>query len=411
MKKLTIFVVGTLIVGGIIGFTRSGDKVVQIAVETEMVSSQRVVQTVNATGKIEPQTQVKLSADVSAKITRLYVEEGQWVEAGTLLFELDRESIQARVEQAEASVRSAEANAKLVAANKYKAERDLARSKELVQRKLESQSTLDSLDAAYRVEVARHEAALDQIEQARAALKQAKDNLSKTTIYAPMSGTITDLRKEIGEIAIGSQFQEDVVMIVADLSVMEARVNVDENDIVSVSVNDKSEIEVDALLGEKLTGHVTEIANSANEQPQGGNNQKIEFEVAIRIDNPHQALRPGMTASADIVTEVKESTLAVPLQSVTVRPIKELLGENEEDVASAAFQPDADGLVELVFIIDGEKAVARQVKTGIQSDTHIEVVSGLKAGDLVVSGSYKAISKDLGNGSTVKVENNAQHKG
>ncbi len=378
------------------------------AVETAKVNLETIVETVDATGRIQPKTQVKISADVSAKIIALHVQEGEWVEKGALLVELDSERYAAAVELAEANVRSAQANAKLVSENMNKARKDYERARDLVSRNLESQSNLDSTNAAYLVETARHEAAVDGISQARASLKQTLDDLSKTRMFAPMSGTISDLNKEVGEIAIGSQFQEDVIMVVADLNAMEAQVNVDENDIVNVKVGQAAEIEVDALFDEKLTGTVYEIANTATmaepgTQPQ---NQKTEFEVKIAITSDIDRLRPGMTASAEISTETRENVVGVPIQSVAVRTVDQLAmaGESVED-AGKRFTPDADGFVEIVFCIDEGKAVARQVETGIQSDDTIEITSGIDVNETVVTGSYRAISTDLVNGAEVTTDN------
>lgn len=379
-----------------------GDGEDQLEVETAIVARETIVQTVNATGRIQPKTQVRMSADVSAKIMALHVDEGDWVEAGMLLVELDRERFEAAVDSAEANVRSAQANAKLVEQNKIKTEKDYLRAQDLVARNLESQSVLDTQEAAYQVEVARFEAALDQIEQARAMLKQAEDDLSKTRIFAPMSGTISDLNKEQGEIAIGSQFQEDVILVLADLTEMEALVNVDENDIVNVQVGQTSEIEVDALFGETLTGDVYEIANAANLSDQGTANQKTEFEVKIAIKGDTTRLRPGMTASADISTQTKDNVISVPIQSVAIRTVDQLTldGESVED-AEAKYTADEDGFVEIVFCVDNGIAVARQVETGIQSDDMIEIISGIAEDEVVVTGSYRAISTDLENGAEV----------
>ncbi len=386
---------------------RGGGNNIQV-VETAKVKRQKIVQKVNATGKIQPKTQVKISADVSAKITRLAVEEGQWVEKGTLLVELDREKYLAEVESAEANVRSAQANAKLIYENMKKTEREYTRSKEMVQKNLESQASFESREAAYQVEVARYEAAQNQVEQAKAALKRARDDLSKTTIYSPMAGTISDLRREEGEIAIGSQFQEDVILIVADLSEMEAQVNVDENDIVSVAIGQNAEIEVDALLDTVLTGAVVEIANSANVSGTGSTDQKTEFEIKISITDPPETLRPGMTASADILTSINENALSVPIQSVAVRTVDQLImeGEARED-AEKKYTPDKDGFVEVVFCLENGKAFAKQVETGIQSEDLIEILTGLEEEEEVVTGSYRAISKDLENGTAVIVRNKA----
>lgn len=406
-KKTWIAIAGVVIAAaaGAVILANGGEELTEV--QTARVSRETIVQKVNATGRIQPKTQVRISADVSGKIIALHVEEGEWVDKGKLLVELDNERYLAAVESAEANVRSAQADAKLVEQNMRKAEKDYDRAKDVVARKLESQSVLDTTEAAYRVEVARYASALEQVENARATLKQANDSLSKTKIYAPMSGTISDLDKEEGEIAIGSQFQEDLIMIVADLTEMEAQVNVDENDIVNVKVGQDAEIRVDALFGKTLHGKVYEIANTANTQEPGTTNQKTEFEVKISIDDERADLRPGMTASSDISTKTKEGVVGVPLQSVAVRTVDQLTLEGE-DVAEAEkrFTADTDGFVEIVFILgDEDKVTARQVETGIQSDDMIEIVSGVDEGETVITGSYRAISSDLSNGEKVVVNN------
>jgi HlyD family secretion protein len=408
-KRYIVLGVVVLVVAAAAGLSmrKSGEKATQV--QTVRAERAEIIETVNATGKIQPKTQVKISADVSAKIIGLHVEEGDWVEKGDLLLELDSERYLASVESEEANVRSAQANANLVQENVIQTERVYKRAKELVERNLESQATLDAALAAYNVEVARYQSAVDQVEQVRGRLKQARDALSKTTIYAPMSGTISDVRKEEGEIAIGSQFQEDVILVVADLGAMEALVNVDENDIVSIALGQVAEIEVDALPGELLAGTVTEIANSANIQDQGTISQKTEFEVTIAVDSRREELRPGMTASADIITETRDSALSIPIQSVTVRTMDQLKegDENAED----HFTPAEDGFVELVFVVEDGKVAARQVETGIQGEELIEITGGLSEGDEVVSGPYRAISRDLKNGVAVAVDNDSGEKG
>ena len=411
MKRKTIFiVVGVLIAAAAAGKVMIGSGEEELLeVQTASVNLETIVQKVNATGRIQPKTQVRLSADVSAKIIVLHVEEGQFVQEGQLLVELDRERFEAAVESAEALVRSAESNARLNEQNMLKAEKDYDRSRDVVSRKLESQAVLDQDEAAYEVEVARYQSALDQVEQAKAGLKQARTDLSKTIIYSPMQGTISDLNKEQGEIAIGSAFQEDVILVVADLTEMEAQVNVDENDIVGVQIGQSASIKVDALFGETLNGTVYEIANTANMDEQGGQNQsqKTEFEVTISIDGEISKLRPGMTASADVSTETKEEVVGVPIQSVAVRTIDQLTLEGEEVAdAEKRFTADDDGFVEIVFTVGSDGAVtARQVETGIQSDQMIEIKSGVDQDQEVVTGSYRAILTDLENGAQVNVNN------
>ena len=412
-RKHIIFGVGALVLVGVVtGMVLRGQGKKTPEVQTAKVARQKIVQKVSATGKIQPKTKVEISADVSAKIVQLPVVEGQYVQKGQLLVELARERYLAAVESAEASVSSAEANASLNRENMVRTENEFKRSKELLASKLESQADFEAKQAAYNVEVARHKSAMDQVSQAKAALKQARDDLSKTRIYAPMAGTVSALNKEQGEIALGSQFQKDVIMVVADLRVMEAQVNVDENDVMSIATGQTSEIEVDALPNQKLQGVVSEIGSSANQSGQGTTEQKTEFEVKIAITNPPKTLRPGMTASADIVTKTNGQALSVPLQSVAVRTVDQLAvkGEKRKE-AEAHYHPDKDGFVEIVFVIQNGKAVARQVNTGIQSDELIEIVDGLREGDEVVTGSYRAISKDLDNGAVVTINNKKKPEG
>lgn len=410
-----------------------------IEVQTAAVKKQRVVETVTATGKVQPHIQVKISADVSAKITKLAVKEGDWVEKGDFLLELDRERYVAAAERAEASLKSSESDARLAKESMLKAEKDYLRSKELFDKKLESSASFDAVSSTYQVEKARYESTLNNVEQARASLKQTQDDLSKTRIFAPMAGTISQLNKEVGEIALGSQFQEDVIMVVSDLVGMEALVEVDENDVVAISLSDTANIEVDALPNTIFRGYVSEIANTAKVTGTGTADQKTEFEVKVAVLGKTQALgtngiakgievtqtrstsdlRPGMTASCDIVTETRDSTLAVPIQSVTVRTMDQLQKKPEgkksgeaiaADSEKTQFTPDKDGFVEIVFVVKNGKVEARQVKTGIQSSSHIEILEGLSEGDEVVTGSYRAISKDLEIGAAVSVKNNDAKK-
>jgi HlyD family secretion protein len=408
MKRGVLWVGAAVVVVGVVvgAVAVRGRQPKALEVQTAKVSRQQIVQKVSATGKIQPKTQIKISADVSAKISKLAVVEGQHVQKGAFLVGLERDRYLAAVESAEASVRSAQANATLVHQNMDRAQKEFARSKELLAKELESPSEFDAKQTAYQVEVSRHKSALEQVAQAGATLKQARDDLSKTTIYAPMAGTVSDLNKEAGEIALGSQFQADVIMVIADLSEMEAQVNVDENDIVALRVGQPAEIQADALLDQPLKGTVREISSSANASAAGTSEQKTEFEIKIGITKPPGTLRPGMTATADIVTRTNASALSVPVQCVALRTVDQLMtkGEKRKD-AEARFKPDKDGFVEVVFCVEKGKAVARQVKTGIQSDELIEILDGIREGEEVVTGSYRAISKDLDNGAVVKINN------
>jgi HlyD family secretion protein len=412
MKKKTVLLIGAaivavIVIAGVVAMRSRGSK--PLEVQTAKVSRQKIVQRVSATGKIRPKTQVEISADVSAKIIQLPVVEGQSVAKGAFLVGLDRERYVAAVESAEASVGSAESNATLVRQNMIRVEKEYGRSKELLADGLEAQSAFEAKQAEYEVEAARYKSSLNQVEQAKAALKQARTDLSKTTIYAPMAGTISALNKEQGEIALGSQFQKDVILIVADLTEMEAEVNVDENDITSIAVGQNVDIEVDAMLDVPLKGVVSEISSSANTAGVGTSEQKTEFTIKVGIIDPPKTLRPGMTASAEIITKTNESALSVPLQSVAVRALDQLKMKGEERAdTEKRYKTDRDGFVEIVFAVDKGRAIAKQVKTGIQSDELIEILSGLEEGDEVVTGSYRAISKDLENGAAITINQNAK---
>lgn len=438
-KKKKILILSVVGVVGVVSLAaglmqKNGRKALEV--QTAPVKRQQVIETVTATGKVQPHIQVNISADVSAKITKLAVKEGDWVEKGDFLVELDRERHVAAAERAEASLKSSASEAVLAKESMLKAEKDYKRTKELFERQLESSAAYDAAAATYQVEKARHESALNNVEQARALLKQANDDLSKTRIFAPMAGTISQLNKEIGEIALGSQFQEDVIMVIADLVGMEALVDVDENDVVGIALEDTAHIEVDAVPSAIFRGVVSEIANTAKVSGTGTADQKTEFEVKVAIigttadaaangvaktlevqqgsGRSTADLRPGMTASCDIVTATHDNVIAVPIQSVTVRTMEQLQqkpksqkkeGEASAGEAASAYVPDKDGFVEVVFVVKNGVAQARQVKTGIQSDTHIEILEGLTEDDEIVTGSFRAISKDLQNGAEVKAAN------
>jgi HlyD family secretion protein len=409
---MVIAIVVMLLVMNLVKKNRNGGT----AVQTEIAGRQDIIETVTATGEVEPRTQVKISADVAAKITHLGIKEGDWVEKGDLLARLDSERYTAALEQTEAAFRSAQANANLAKENFLKAEKDFQRTEQLFEHKLESQAMYDQVYAGMQIERARYQSALELVDQAQASVKQAKDNLSKTTIYAPMAGTISALYKEVGEIALGSQFQEDVIMIVSDLSVMEALIDVDENDIVNISLHDSASVEIDALPDTTFHGVVREIASSANISGMGTTQQKTEFEVKLTIIDPVSELRPGMTASADIVVERRDSTLCVPIQCVTVRTPEQLKArsmtdENEAETDSTSrprYIPDKDGFIPVVFIVRDGVARAVQVKTGIQSETHIEIISGIAEGDEIVTGNYRAISQTLMDSTPVTIESSVE---
>ncbi|MCB0833197.1 MAG: efflux RND transporter periplasmic adaptor subunit [Bacteroidetes bacterium] len=411
-KKVLIGVALGVVLAAVVILNVAGKKEKAIEIQSEKVKRGDVVKTVTASGKIQPVTDVKISSNVSARIMKMTVKEGDKVKKGQLLVSLDRTIYEAAVNQAKAEVLRANSNVLSAKAGLLKSQQDFSRVKGLFDKALSSEAEMQSAQAALSTAQSQFEAAESQVQAAQAQLEQSLDNYSKTEIYSPIDGTVSQLSKEIGEIALGSQFSQDVIMVIANLADMEARVQVDENDVVSISMLDSAVIEVDALNDQKLKGQVSEIANSATVSAAGTQEEKTEFEVKIALlDNPI-TLRPGMSTTAEVTTDVKKNVVNVPIQCVTVREPDKLKRKEgvEKDAAmandSGEFKANKDGVVEIVFVVENGVAVARAVKTGIQSESHIEVTEGLKEGDEVVVGPYRAISKLLENGSKVTVDNN-----
>ncbi|HOZ20992.1 MAG TPA: efflux RND transporter periplasmic adaptor subunit [bacterium] len=354
-----------------------------------------ISRTVSGSGKIQPVTDVKIAARISAEIKKIHVREGDAVKQGQLLVELDRESHAAYVEQIQSQLSSARASVK-------KADADFMRVRGLFDKNLASQMELDAAEA-------NRMSAAASLDQARAALKQAADDLGKTRITSPINGTVTKLNKEEGEIAVGSQFQADIIMNLADLKDMEVISEIDENEVVLVELGDKTTIEVDAIPDTTFEGKVTEIAHVATTTGAGTQEQVTNFDVKIGVTSNVDRLRPGMSATVDILTETRQNVLYIPIQSVTARDLKAdslkaSAGKSRKNrpEKDQADDKEAQKLTELVFVVENGKVKAAPVKTGISDDTHIEIISGLTEGQKVVTGSYKALSKLLKDGSQVK---------
>ena len=404
MKKLVIAAV-VLIVGvslSLLLLRKGINKEDALPVQVEQAQRATIEQRVRATGKIQSSVQVKISADISAKITRLNVKEGDQVEKDQLLVELDGTRRAASLASQDALVKVAQDEARLALAQKKLAESRLERNKLMFARQLVSRDALDAARSAYEVEAARYSSAVEQIKRATGELEQTRYDLALTRIFSPISGTVSVLKREAGEIVIGSQFQEDVIMVVADLGQMEATVNVDENDIRKVKIGQPATLSVDALPGAVIVGRVAEVASSARVADQGEVLQKTEFRVKVAITEGGDQVRPGMTVNANILTDTRQSALSVPIQSVTLRPVAQWRHTDSKSVGSKPVV-DKDGYVQLVYIVENGKAVARQVKVGIQNEDRIEILDGLKEGVNVVSGSYRAITRDLNDGDAVEV--------
>jgi HlyD family secretion protein len=399
----------------VLNITRSSEK--SLTVQAEKVHRGSIASTVSAAGKIQPETEVDISANVSGKIVRLGVKEGDAVEQGQFLVQLDRNRYQALVDQAQAQLASA--RARLV-----EAQAEYRRVKQLYDASLASEADLEAVAARKDVEEANYNAS-------KAYLEKAQDDLSKTTITAPMSGTVSQLNSEAGEVVLGTeQFSGTVIMTIADLSRMEAEADVDETDIVDVNISQPASIEVDAMPDSVLEGEVTEIASSAYTLGRGTQEEVTNFKVKVAILDRVTTLRPGMSATVDIETASHQDVLYVPIQSVVLRaPESEKKEDREEGVKTmetsaaeeetvTASQQDEEPskgeeeeeeekLIEVVFVVRDDIAVMVPVKTGISSDTDTEIVSGLEGGEMVVTGSYRAL-RDLRDGQKVEVENPEQ---
>jgi len=373
-----------------------------ISVQVEKVKRGDITQVVSASGKIQPEVEVKISANISAKIIGLYVDEGDMVAKGQLLVELDSTRYRAAFERARSNKKSREASL-------LKAKSEYRRASELFKQNLTSRADLENAEANLKLAEA-------QLEQAEADIKQALDDLAKTKLYSPLAGTVTLINKEVGEIAVGSTFQEDVILVVSDLNRMEVISEVDENDVVLVSYDDSTDIEVDALPDTTFLGIVSDIAHTATTRGRGTQEEVTNFEVKIAIIDKVEQLRPGMSATVDIRTETHRNVLHVPIQAVTVRAKRELEAANEKkkgkkqqeksdssSTKETAGNNDKNELIEVVFVVKDGVAKIVPVKMGIGNDTDVEIITGLEQGQQVVIGSYRAISKTLKNGSSVKI--------
>lgn len=430
-KKKWIIIGATVLLAILVaaGVMKGRNKDVGIMVTTEKAFVKTITQVVTATGKVQPEVEVKISPEVAGEIIELPVKEGNVVKKGDLLVRIKPDYYQAQLEQQEASLISAKASSVLSKARLLKAEQDLKQAQDLYAKQLISDADFLNTKTNLDVAQAEYESSLAQIRRTEGSVDQARDQLSKTTIYAPIDGSISSLTSEVGERVVGTgQFEGTEIMRVADLSNMEVRVKVNENDIVNVKFGDKAVLAVDALPGRKLAGTVKEISSSAqgtstaNSQTTASASDEVaNFLVKIRIAERDGKLRPGMSATADIETQTVENVVAVPIQSVTVRAeggktTEELQQQkakeareksgNELEVADERMEArrQRDQLKRVVFIKEGDKVRMQPVETGIADNTHIEVKTGVKSGDEVVAGSYAAISRRLKDGAKVQIE-------
>src|SRR6059058_5395330 len=389
-----------------------------IPVSTEKAVRKTILQTVSATGKVQPETEVKISPEVAGEIIELPVEDGQAVKKGDLLLRIKPDSYKALLEQQEAAISAAKATNLQQKASMVRTEQDLKRADDMFAKKTISIQEYNAAQAAFDVAKNTYESSLHEIERAQAASSQARDSLSKTTIYAPLDGTVTLLNSKLGERLVATgQFAGTEVMRVADLGHVEARVDVNENDVVNVKLGDKANVKIDAYSDRKFHGTVYQIANTGKTTGAGTQEEVTNFEVKIRIDDHDVTLKPGLSCTADIETNMVKDVVAVPIQAVTIRTGDANLspeeiekkkqkiaqrdkGDNSADYVNerqekATQKEEHEKIAKVVFLKKGGKAQMVKVTTGISDDTYMEIKSGVQPGDEVVSGSYSAISRKL----------------
>ena len=394
----------------------------EISVQAEEVIRRDIIHKVNANGKIQPEEEVQISSTITAWITSITVAEGDTVQPGQLLISMDEKQYRAAYNQTLSGVKSAEANLKQVKAQKE-------RTESLFEKNLISKQELEKIEATF-------ELASSQLDQARSSLLSREDELSKTKLLAPAFGIVTSLTKEVGEMAVGGMFNPGVVMTIADLTRMEVLVDVNENDIVTVMVGDTAEIELDAFPDTIFYGVVSEIAHTAQSMNLGSQEQVTNFKVKVKMIDPPGNIRPGMSSTVNIITEVRNDAISIPIQSLTARSenyksqskrkaMKKKGGRKKDkggrrktgDGASAGKGKGGwkkDKMIEVVFILkdefDGDEApngkkyvVVMPVDVDVDSESHYAVKSGVAEGDSIVTGSYKAISRELQHGTLVSI--------
>ncbi|MDB6123969.1 MAG: Efflux transporter, family, subunit [Pedosphaera sp.] len=397
-----------------------------ITVQKEKIARRSLTELVVANGKIQPVVQVKISPEVSGEITDLPVKEGQCVKKGDLLVKIKPDNYIASRNSSEANFKYSLASSNTAWANLEKAELEFKRNDQLFKTKLISDSAFLEAKTLHDVAKANLAGSAQQVEMAHAALQKAEDDLSKTTIYSPLTGTITKLNSQLGERVVGTAMMAGTeIMTVSDLNEMETRVDIGEIDVILISVGQTARLEVDSFKNRKFKGTVTEIANSSNNSSTGNTSSASQdatkFQVKIRIAEK-ESFRPGMSVTAEIETRYRTNVLTVPIQSVTTRLPKETSTQGKTNVVQLAGPTPSSGTdtnevksadkkkpgepakpIEVVFLVDGERTKMVPVKRGISDDNYTEITEGLEEGKEVISGGYKAINRELEDGKKIIV--------
>ena len=409
-KKILIgaAVVAVLAIMAILALRSGREDVVEV--RSEKVARRDLVAKVSATGYIEPKRLVDISADVSGRVVELNVEEGDEVAEGDLLLVIDPARFEAAVERAQAGLAEASAREAQARGNYLQAQRDWERIRDLKARlpEMVTDTEFETARTGAEVQEALWQSGQHAVDMARAGLKEARDNLAKTVIRAPMSGRVTRLNVEKGETAIVGTMNNpgSLLITVADLSVMEAVIEVDETDVPDISIGDSVSVSVDAFPDRKFVGRVTKIGNSSirpRSQQVSSADQAIDFEIRVTLDDAEVELRPDLSASADVITDVRPGVLAIPIISLTLMDPSEFerMPNELEEAGAEAAASDSGEPIEGVFVVVDGLARFRPVEVGVAGDSYFEVLSGLEEDEVVVSGTYQAI-RDLSDGDAVR---------
>lgn len=405
--KLLLGAIGGLLLAGTAAGIITSKRKRAIEVREEKVTRRDLVAAVTASGRIQPKKRVDVSADITGRITRISVREGDLVTRGQVLLQIDPTVYEANLQRAQAALSSAEAQVTQARANCEQAERALKRTRELRGQNpnLVAAEQLEQAQTAFDIADANLTAARHQVDQARAAVQEARDNLRKTRLLAPISGRITRLPVEEGEVAVPSTFSKDIglLMTISDLSVIQAKVQVDETDVVRLHLGDSVEVAIDAFPDTTFMGRVTKISNSSIESPGATatteNTRAVDYHVEVTLDHPPADVRPDLSATARIVTDTRARVLSIPIIALTVRENTPVSTENRPADTSAVTRRKR--VTEGVFVIQKGIVTFRPVRVGIAGDEYFEVVDGLKEGEVIAAGPYQAI-RDLKDGTRVR---------
>ncbi|HEX2638000.1 MAG TPA: efflux RND transporter periplasmic adaptor subunit [Gemmatimonadales bacterium] len=409
-------VVVALVLGGTVAYRINRKKHAGTEVRMEQVTRRDLVSAVTASGKIEAKTSVDISADITGRIIRIAVREGDRVTKGQFLLQIDPAQYQAAVSRAQGVVASTEATLAQTRASLDQAERAWKRARELSQLgpNLITPESAEQAQTAYEVAQATYQATRAQLEQSRASLQEARDNLAKTRLVSPITGRVVRLAVEEGEVAVPGTFSREtgLLMTIADLSVILGKVQVDETDVVRLSPNDSVQVTIDAYPDTSFVGRVTKISHSAKltatQTASGSNDRAVDFDVEVTLENPPRDVRPDLSCTARIVTDTRSQVLSIPIIALTVRDDERLPNESDPNVDTTRLRrPEHE--TEGVFVVRGGEATFRPVKVGIAGDEYFEVRDGLRGGETIVAGTYQAI-RDLRDGARVTPADSTKRK-